>query len=101
MSLPVRRNAPVMDPQIAPPFPAAALPILQNTQLRNNVAHATDVIQTKRNHLVAEKKDWQELRTSAAAIRAHALANLGAYLEQFESTLHRCRWNRSLGERCG
>jgi L-lactate dehydrogenase complex protein LldF len=33
-----------MDPRIAPPFPAAALPILQNTQLRRNVAHATDVI---------------------------------------------------------
>jgi L-lactate dehydrogenase complex protein LldF len=73
-----------MDPRIAPPFPDAALPILQNTQLRKNVAHATDVIQEKRNRLVAEKQDWQELRTSAAAIRAHVLANLGTYLEQFE-----------------
>jgi L-lactate dehydrogenase complex protein LldF len=73
-----------MDPRIAPPFPAAALPILQNTQLRRNVAHATDVIQTKRNHLVAEKKDWQELRNSAAAIRGHVLANLATYVEQFE-----------------
>jgi L-lactate dehydrogenase complex protein LldF len=81
----VLHNAPVMDPRIAPPFPTAALPILQNTQLRNNVAHATDVIQFKRNLLVAEKKDWQELRTTAAAIRAHALADLGSYLEQFES----------------
>jgi len=77
-------TGPVMDPRIAPPFPEAAFPILQNTQLRKNVAHATDVIQAKRNHLVAEKKDWQELRTSAAAIRAHVLANLATYLEQFE-----------------
>jgi len=73
-----------MDPRIAPPFPDAALPILQNTQLRKNVAHATDVIQAKRNRLVAEKQDWQELRTSGAAIRAHVLANLASYLEEFE-----------------
>ena len=78
-------SAPVMDPRIAPPFPEAALPILQNTQLRKNVAHATDVIQAKRGRLVAEKTDWQELRISAAAIRAHALAALGTYLEEFEA----------------
>ena len=78
-------SAPVMDPRIAPPFPEAALPILQNTQLRKNVAHATDVIQAKRNRLVQEKADWQELRNSASAIRAHALANLGGYLEEFEA----------------
>jgi L-lactate dehydrogenase complex protein LldF len=79
-------SAPIMDPRIAPPFPAAALPILQDAQLRKNVAHATDVIQAKRNFLVAEKKDWQELRSAAAAIRAHSLANLGTYLEQFEGS---------------
>jgi L-lactate dehydrogenase complex protein LldF len=75
----------IMDPRLAPPFPTAALPVLRNPQLRKNVAHATDVIQTKRNLLVAEKTDWQDLRTAAAAIRAHALANLGDYLEQFET----------------
>jgi L-lactate dehydrogenase complex protein LldF len=80
-----QHRAPVMDPAIAPPFPVAALRVLQNTQLRNNVAHATDVIQAKRGRLVAEKTDWQELRTSAAAIRAHVLANLGSYLEEFEA----------------
>ncbi len=79
-------STPIMDPRIAPSFPTAALPILQNTQLRKNVAHATDVIQAKRNFLVTEKKDWQELRTAGAAIRAHALANLDEYLEQFETT---------------
>jgi L-lactate dehydrogenase complex protein LldF len=57
---------------------------LRNPQLRKNVAHAIDVIQAKRGKLVAEKTDWQELRTAGAAIRAHALENLGFYLEQFE-----------------
>jgi len=75
---------PVLDPRLAPSFPAAALPVLRNPQLRKNVAHATDVIQTKRARLVAEKADWQELRTAAAAIRNHVLENLGSYLEEFE-----------------
>jgi L-lactate dehydrogenase complex protein LldF len=76
---------PVLDPTLAPPFPEAALPVLRNLQLRKNVAHAIDVIQTKRGKLVAEKTDWQELRSSAAAIRTHVLENLGTYLEQFEA----------------
>jgi L-lactate dehydrogenase complex protein LldF len=48
------------------------------------VAHATDIIQAKRARLVAEKKDWQQLRSAASDIRAHVLENLGAYLEKFE-----------------
>jgi L-lactate dehydrogenase complex protein LldF len=76
---------PILDPALAPPFPVAALPVLRNPQLRKNVAHAIDVIQAKRARLVAEKADWQELRAAAAAIRDHALENLGAYLEQFEA----------------
>ncbi len=76
---------PVLDPAHAPPFPVAALPVLRNPQLRKNVAHAIDVIQAKRARLVEEKTDWQALRSAAAAIRAHALENLGAYLELFEA----------------
>ena len=76
--------APNLDPRTAATFPQAALPILRNTQLRKNVAHATDVIQAKRAKLVAEKADWQALRTAAAAIKDDVLANLDAYLEQFE-----------------
>jgi L-lactate dehydrogenase complex protein LldF len=75
---------PVLDPALAPPFPKAVLPVLRNPQLRKNVAHAIDVIQAKRGRLVAEKTDWQELRSAGAAIRTHALENLGTYLEQFE-----------------
>jgi L-lactate dehydrogenase complex protein LldF len=74
----------VLDPRVAPEFPVAALRVLRDTQLRKNVAHATDVIQSKRNRLVAEKTDWQELRSAAAAIRDEALRDLGTYLQQFE-----------------
>jgi L-lactate dehydrogenase complex protein LldF len=76
---------PVLDPTLAPPFPQAALRVLRNPQLRKNVAHAIDVIQAKRAKLVAEKTDWQELRSAASAIRAHVLENLGAYLAEFEA----------------
>ncbi len=82
---PVATDHPILDPALALPFPQAALPVLRNTQLRKNVAHATDVIQAKRARLVAEKTDWQQLRAAAASIRDHALENLGSYLEQFES----------------
>jgi len=75
----------VLDPRFAPPFPQAALPMLRDPQLRKNVAHAIDVIQGKRAKLVAEKTDWQELRSAAADLRMHVLENLGAYLEQFEA----------------
>ena len=67
---------PILDPLLAPPFPKAVLPVLRNPQLRKNVAHAIDVIQTKRAKLVTEKSDWQQLRTAASAVRAHVLENL-------------------------
>jgi L-lactate dehydrogenase complex protein LldF len=75
---------PILDPTIAPPFQEAVLPVLRNPQLRKNVAHAIDVIQTKRGKLVEEKADWQELRNAAEGTRNHVLDNLDFYLEQFE-----------------
>ncbi len=78
-------DRPILDPALALPFPKAALPVLRNLQLRKNVAHAIDVIQAKRARLVAEKTDWEELRSAASAIKDHVLENLGAYLEQFEA----------------
>ena len=81
---PPMADHPVLDPEKAAPFPQAAFTILRNTQLRKNVAHATDVIQGKRNRLVAEKADWQELRAAGSALRMHVLENLEHYLTQFE-----------------
>jgi len=79
---------PILDPALAPPFPVAALPLLRNSQLRDNVAHATDVIQAKRARVVAEKPDWQALRAAASSMKDEALEHLAAYLEQFED---RCK----------
>ena len=73
-----------LDPRSAPPFPKAAKADLRNTQLRRNVARATDTIQRKRAALVEEKQDWQALRDAGAVIRREALNNLEHYLLQFE-----------------
>ena len=72
-----------LDPAKAPSFPRAAAALLGQTQLRRNVAHATDVIQAKRGRLVAEKRDWESLRAAGEAIRDEALGRLDEYLEQF------------------
>jgi L-lactate dehydrogenase complex protein LldF len=62
----------------------AAREMLEDTQLRKNVRHATEVIQAKRARVVGEMPDWQQLRESGRQIREHAMANLDFYLEQFE-----------------
>ena len=68
----------------SPDFPTAALPLLQDIQLRKNVRHATGIIQGKRARVVGEMPDWQALRESGQRIRAHSLQYLDLYLERFE-----------------
>ncbi len=68
----------------APDFPTAAFPLLHDTQLRQNVRHATDVIQGKRFRVVSEMPDWQLLRDAGQRIRAHTFEYLDTYLEEFE-----------------
>jgi L-lactate dehydrogenase complex protein LldF len=68
-----------------PAFPEAAKIALADTQLRRNLAHATKVIRGKRNGVVAELDDWEELRLAGAAIKDRALRHLDSYLEQFEA----------------
>jgi L-lactate dehydrogenase complex protein LldF len=69
----------------APSFQRAATTLLEDAQLRNNVRHATDVITIKSAAVVGEQNDWQQLRTSASAIKAHTLRYLDQYLLQFEA----------------
>ena len=72
-----------------PDFPSAAKVLLEETQLRKNVKHATNVIANKRSLVVGELKDWQKLRDAGSRIREHVLENLGAYLLQFEEACTR------------
>jgi L-lactate dehydrogenase complex protein LldF len=79
----------VLDPKTSPAFPIAARSVLEDTQLRKNVRHATEVIQAKRARVVDEMPDWQQLRESGRQIREHAMANLDYYLEEFERNCRR------------
>jgi L-lactate dehydrogenase complex protein LldF len=83
-------------------FPIAARDLLQETQVRRNIRHATDVIQTKRNRVVRELPDWEPLREAGAAVRAHTLAHLDHYLTQFEENCTRAgghvHWARDAAE---
>jgi L-lactate dehydrogenase complex protein LldF len=65
-------------------FPSAAKVALKNDQLRRNVHHATNVIRNKRALRVEEMPDWEALRDTASAIKAHTLKHLHTYLVEFE-----------------
>ena len=68
-----------------PGFPEAVKVALADTQLRRNLAHATSVIRAKRNLVVGELDEWQELRLAGAAIKNWVLRYLDRYLETFEA----------------
>jgi L-lactate dehydrogenase complex protein LldF len=73
----------------APRFEESARQALEDSQLRHNMRHATNVIRNKRNNIVAELPDWQELRAAGSAIKGHVMRNLDLYLEQFEANVTR------------
>jgi L-lactate dehydrogenase complex protein LldF len=73
-----------LDPRTAPAFQVAAHTLLGDSQLRKNVRHATNVIQTKRKRVVDEMPDWQQLREAGKQLRRHTMRHLDFYLEQFE-----------------
>jgi L-lactate dehydrogenase complex protein LldF len=92
----------VGDAAQAPAFEAAAKKVLQDTQIRHNVRHATDVIRKKRNRVVDEMPDWQALRETARRIKEHTMRHLDIYLQQFEDACTRAggkvHWARDADE---
>jgi len=65
-------------------FPDAAKVLLEDSQTRKNVQHATNVIQGKRNKVTAELPDWEDLREAGAQVKAHTLRHLDYYLTKFD-----------------
>ncbi|HTW08482.1 MAG TPA: LutB/LldF family L-lactate oxidation iron-sulfur protein, partial [Acidimicrobiales bacterium] len=66
------------------PFPYAAPNFVGNSQLRANLRRATTTIREKRNRVVAELPDFEDLRQAAAAIKDDALSRLDDLLEEVE-----------------
>jgi L-lactate dehydrogenase complex protein LldF len=87
-----------------PPFPEAARAALADTQLRRNLAHATSTIRAKRNRVVAEVPEWEDLRLAGAAVKDEVLLNLDTYLVQLEQSLTAAgavvHWARDADEAC-
>jgi L-lactate dehydrogenase complex protein LldF len=87
-----------------PPFPEAARAALGNTQLRQNLAHATGTIRAKRAAVVAEVDDWEELRVAGAEIKDRTLRRLDEHLLQLEAALQArgvtVHWARDAEEAC-
>jgi L-lactate dehydrogenase complex protein LldF len=77
----------------APSFPEAAKRLIADTQLRHNVRHATDVIRKKREKVVGEMADWEQLREAGRQIKEHTLSRLDEYLLQFEEACTRAGGN--------
>jgi L-lactate dehydrogenase complex protein LldF len=95
-------NPATQDPRTASPFPIAAASLVGDTQMRRNVRHATEVIQSKRARVVAEMPDWQALREAGKQIREHTMQYLDGYLLQFEENCTqaggRVHWARDADE---
>ncbi len=70
-------------------FPRAAHVTLQDSQLRRNLAKATGTIREKREGVVGELPDWQELRAAGEGAKDAALADLPALLESWRSACER------------
>ncbi|UWZ40572.1 iron-sulfur cluster-binding protein [Dactylosporangium roseum] len=66
------------------PFQVAARRALRDTALRANLGKATSTIRAKRSSAVDEVPDWEDLRDSAAAIKASAMARLPELLVRLE-----------------
>ncbi|MFE3598031.1 LutB/LldF family L-lactate oxidation iron-sulfur protein [Streptomyces sp. NPDC059142] len=85
-----------------PPFPDAARTALADTQLRRNLAHATQTIRGKRAAVVSEVEEWERLRLAGAALKDRTLRHLDTYLEQLEEALTRAgatvHWARDADE---
>ncbi len=82
------------------PFPKAAPAALDNSQLRRNVKHATDIIQLKRKNMTGELPDWEELRTAGHAIKKPYAAISGCLPGGVRKEFHGQWRGCALGARC-
>ena len=68
-------------------FPKAASVALRDSQLRRNLTKATTHIRAKREAVVSELPDWQELREAGRAIKDSSLIALDRHLSDLEAAV--------------
>jgi L-lactate dehydrogenase complex protein LldF len=71
------------------PFPEAARETLADSQLRVNLRKATGTIRAKRDQVVGELPDWEELREAGRRIKADAVRHLDRHLIELEKSVTR------------
>ena len=64
-------------------FPARSRRALDDSTLRGALDHVTDLFGSKRQAAVDGQPEWEEMRTRAAALKEHILADLSSHLETF------------------
>lgn len=88
--------------QHTPTFEATAKAYLSNTQLRKNIGYATHTIREKREKIVAEMTDWEELREAGNKIKKRVMRHLDTYLLQLEESVQKAggsvHWARDAEE---
>ncbi len=70
-----------------PTFEETAGTYIENAQLRRNIGHATKTIRDKRQLVVQELDDWEELREAGRQIKQKVMNNLDRYLLQLEKSV--------------
>jgi L-lactate dehydrogenase complex protein LldF len=68
-------------------FTEAARADLRNAQQRRNLRKATTTIRAKREAVVGEVPEWEELREAGRRIKEGAMARLDEHLEQLEASV--------------
>jgi L-lactate dehydrogenase complex protein LldF len=85
-------------------FAANAREALADATLTGALRRATDTFADRRAAAIGAVPEWQELRTRAAAIKAHTLGRLDHYLEQFVANAEKAgavvHWARDANEAC-
>jgi L-lactate dehydrogenase complex protein LldF len=85
-------------------FPANVATALGDATLRGALARATDLFGERRAAAIGAVPEWEALREQARAVKAHTLANLERYLEEFvarsEAAGVRVHWARDAKEAC-
>ena len=85
-------------------FAENARAALRDTTLTGALRRATDTFAERRAGAIGQVPEWEALRTQAAAIKAHTLARLDHYLEQFATNAERAgvvvHWATDAAEAC-
>ncbi|HTK11485.1 MAG TPA: LutB/LldF family L-lactate oxidation iron-sulfur protein [Ktedonobacteraceae bacterium] len=85
-----------------PTFQSTARQALGNAQLRRNMYKATHTIRDKRERVVAEMPDWEDLREAGRALKERVLRHLDSYLLELEASVQRAgghvHWARDAQE---